>query len=202
MTRDQVQLHGPAGIPLDVDGDVTARANAGDAALAPRLRQRRQDVDLAVLALQQHLDDAGRGAEVAVDLERRMRVPQVGQRAVAQQAFEQLVRAVAVAQARPEVDLPRAAPARAGVAARIERGARRGGELGVLHRIDRVPGMQREQVRHVPVIVLRIVEIGLPFLQLAPLADAQAAIEFRERIVDALREHLVADQLRGGRRCS
>ena len=42
--------------------------------------------DLAVLALQQHLDDAGGGAEVAVDLERRMRVPEVGQRAVAQQA--------------------------------------------------------------------------------------------------------------------
>ena len=131
--------------------------------------------DLAVLALQQHLDHARRGAEVAVDLERRMRVPEIRQRAVAQQPLQQLVRAVAVAQARPEVDLPGAAPAGAGITARIERGARRGGELGVLHRIDGMPGMQREQVRHVAMVVLRVVEVRLPFLQLAPLADAQAA---------------------------
>ena len=43
-----------------------------------RRRQRGQQVELAGMALQQHLGDAGRRAEVAVDLKRRVRVEQVG----------------------------------------------------------------------------------------------------------------------------
>ena len=45
--------------------------------LAHALRQRRQQLDLAVDTLQQHLGDAVRAAEVAVDLERRVRVEHV-----------------------------------------------------------------------------------------------------------------------------
>ena len=81
-------------------------------------RQRRQQVDLAGVALRQHLDDAGGGAEVAVDLERRVGVEQVGVDAApaaivrragvdeGEQPRQQLERALAVEQARPLVDLP------------------------------------------------------------------------------------------------
>jgi hypothetical protein len=58
----------------------TSNRRAGgcrDPSARPRLRQRRQQVDLAGVALRQHLDDAGGGAEVAVDLERRVGVEQL-----------------------------------------------------------------------------------------------------------------------------
>jgi hypothetical protein len=71
------------------------------------------------------------------------------------------------------------------------------GELGILQRIDGVARVQREQVRDVAVIVLGIVEVALPLLQLAPLADAQSAIQPGQRLVDAFAEGLVPHELRG-----
>ena len=71
-----------------------------------------------------------RAAEVAVDLERRMRVEEVGQRAVLEQVRQQVVGVVAVVEAGPEVDLPGHAPAGAAVAAAFERLACGGGQFG------------------------------------------------------------------------
>ena len=76
-------------LPLDVHGEPAAGAQALDAAGRPGAGQRGQEMDqeraiaLADVALQQHLGDAGAGAEVAVDLERRVGVEQVGIQAAA-----------------------------------------------------------------------------------------------------------------------
>ncbi len=77
----------------------------------------------AGMALQQHLRDARACAEIAVDLKRRMRVPQIRQRAVTQLLRQHQVRVIAVKQARPEIDLPRFAPSSAAIAARAQRDA-------------------------------------------------------------------------------
>ena len=63
--------------PADVHRIAAARAQAAHRAVRPRRRQRGQQVDLAALALQQHLGDPRGSAEVAVDLERRVGVEQV-----------------------------------------------------------------------------------------------------------------------------
>jgi len=73
------------------------------------------------MALEQHFGDAGGGAEVAGDLEGRVGVEeiQVGAAAPAyraKQAPEDLVGAVAIGEAGPEIDFPRLAPAGAAVA--------------------------------------------------------------------------------------
>ena len=44
----------------------------------PRLWERRQKLDFGVLALEQHLGDAGTAAKVSVDLERQMAVEHIG----------------------------------------------------------------------------------------------------------------------------
>ncbi len=70
------------------------------------------------VALEQHLRDAGRAAEVAVNLKRRMGVEEVRERVPGQRFDEHLVRVIAVEEARPEIDFPRLAPAGAPVAAK------------------------------------------------------------------------------------
>ena len=49
-----------------------------EVAILPYQRQGGQQFDFAVMALQQHLGDASRAAEVAIDLERRMRAEEIG----------------------------------------------------------------------------------------------------------------------------
>ena len=73
------------------------------------------------VALEEHLGDARSGAEVAVDLERRVGVEQVRQGVPGQGLDEHLVGVVAVEQAGPEVDLPGLGPAGAAVAAEDQR---------------------------------------------------------------------------------
>ena len=121
--------------------EISPRTQAGDPAGGPGFGQRRQQLDFAGVGLQQHLADAGGVAEVAVDLERRVGVEEVCVHAAAvpvvharvadepQQVADEFVGAVAVVQARPEVDLPGGAPAGAHVAARVERDPRRLGQL-------------------------------------------------------------------------
>src|SRR5687768_9698986 len=78
-------------------------------------------MDFAGVALQQHLGRAGGAAEVAVDLKWRMQIPQVRQRRLGEQRLVVLPRLLAIFEARPEVDDPRAAPA--GVAAAVREAA-------------------------------------------------------------------------------
>ncbi len=121
--------------------------------------QRRQQLDLAGVALQQHLRDARGRAEVAVDLERRMGAEQVridagaaadvvgrGVAGRPQKHPYQAVRAGGVPEPRPQVDLPGQRPASGLVAAQVEcaRGRCSKGRRTV--RRDRVTGMQADQV--------------------------------------------------------
>ena len=69
-----------------------------------------------MMALKQHLGDAGSAAEVAIDLERRMGAKQVGigastmdavvQDGRLQQLLQKKIGVVAIAQSCPETDLP------------------------------------------------------------------------------------------------
>ena len=79
-------------LPGDVHRDVAARAQTFHRACGPGLRQRREQLDFAGVALQQHLGDAGGAAKVAVNLERRVGVEHVRVGAVgADQEREDLV---------------------------------------------------------------------------------------------------------------
>src|SRR3972149_1213555 len=64
-------------LPLEVDLEAAAGAEARHRTGRPGLRQCGQKVELAGVTLQEHLRDACRAAEVSVDLERRMRAEQV-----------------------------------------------------------------------------------------------------------------------------
>ncbi len=132
-------------------------------------------MDDVVLTLHEHLGDPRGGPEIAVDLERRMGVPEVVQGGALELLGEHLVGVVAVQQPCPEVDLPRLGPAGAAVAARGQRDL---GRLGLRRaRFDLVGGVQGVQVGDVPVGVGPCVPVALPLLELAPGADAQAGVE-------------------------
>ena len=101
------------------------------------LDDRRAAVGGAAVRLHEHLRDAGGHAEVAVDLERRVGVEEVGVDAAparvvrarrvdeAEQVADQPVRPVPVAEASPQVHLPGHRPAGAVVAPQLERAAHR-----------------------------------------------------------------------------
>ncbi len=128
-----------------------------------------------MVTLQQHLRDTGGGAEVPVDLEGRVGVPEVGQGGVLQLLREHLVRVAAVPEPSPEVDLPGLGPAGAAVSAGAQ------GDLGGFGPgapgLDLAAGVEAEEVGDMTVVVGRVVPVGLPLLELAPGADAQAGVE-------------------------
>ena len=122
-------------LPLDVHLERAPGAETADASRRPgggeggeEIDHRRPSVGRAAVGLHQHLRDAGGHAEVAVDLEGRVGVEQVGVDAAAarvararrvdepEQVADEAVRVVAVAEARPQVDLPGHRPAGAVVA--------------------------------------------------------------------------------------
>src|SRR5688572_29277086 len=191
-------------LPVDVHLDPSARPQPAHPTGRPRGWQRRKQVDLSGVALEEHLGDPRRRAEVAVDLKRRVRVEQVGVDTAAagvvrgraprrlEQVGEDYERVVAVAHARPEVGLPRHRPAGRLVAADLHRAARRGVELRRPLARDLAAGMDAEQMREVPVLRILFLEVFGPLLELAALADligdetgARLANPFAERGVGA-----------------
>src|SRR5262245_29855025 len=88
--------------PSYIDFKSAAGAQPFDAPVGPGRRRRGQQVNLSRVALQQHLGDARGAAEVAVDLERRVNVEQVGQRRFAEQREQVLIRLLSVFESRPE----------------------------------------------------------------------------------------------------
>ena len=169
-------------LPVQVDRGAAAHAHPAEAALTPAVRQGGQEVDEALVALQEHLADAGRAAVVAVNLERRMGAEQVGEGAAAvcaglgvhgglEEAAEQLPGAVAVAQPCPEVHLPRPAPAGGLVAAAVEGDAAGLGQVGGAEGRDEVGGMQAVEVGDVAVMHIHLAVILQPLLQVALPAD-------------------------------
>src|SRR6266404_1383014 len=65
-------------LPGNVDFKATSHSQSLDASVRPCLRQRRQQMNLAVMRLQQHLRNPGGSSKIAVDLEGWMRVKQIG----------------------------------------------------------------------------------------------------------------------------
>src|SRR5579859_145920 len=101
--------------PGQVDGEAAAGAQASYLAVGEGGGEGREEIDAVVLALEQHLGDAGCAAKVAIDLERRMRVEHIrvysavftrGADGIGEQFIEQFQGVVAVAEAGPAVDLP------------------------------------------------------------------------------------------------
>ena len=163
-------------LPGQTDLESAGRSQPCDLTVRPRRGQRRQQPDLPLVALQQHLGDGRRAAEVAVDLERRVRVEHVGIGALgAEQELQDVVGVVAVGEPRPEIDPPRRRPARRLIAANFERPFHGRGELRRAPDVDVVAGKQAEQVRDMPVMDLGRLHVPVvePFLQLAGAADLQ-----------------------------
>ena len=77
---------------------------------------------------------------------------------------------VAVEQPRPQPDLPGLAPARAAVAAKLQRVLHRRRQVGVSSGVIWSP-VEANQVRHVAVLWLRVVPVEIPLLQVAAAAD-------------------------------
>ena len=157
-----------------------------------------QQVDVAAGALEEHLRDAGGGAKVAVDLEGRMGVPQVGVDAALEEVADELEGAVAVAQMRPGVDALAHAPAGAGVGAQVHgRAGRLEPGRGVLR--DERPREEPQHVREVTVRValaqgvasgvLVVGVLDVPFLDLAVGAHLDGGAEVVEAVLPH-REHL------------
>src|SRR5687767_4334981 len=150
-------------------------------------------MDLAGMALEEHLGDPRRRAEVAVDLEGRVRVEEVGIHAATaavvrrraprrlEQVRENHERMVAIAHPRPEVRLPRHRPPGRLVAADLHRATGRGEELWRSLARDLATGMDAEQVREVPVLRILFLEVLGPLLQLAASAGAAPGRARRRR---------------------
>src|SRR5262249_27478076 len=123
-------------------------------------------MNLPGVALQQHLGDARRTAEVAVNLERRGDGEQGGQRWFCEQSEQVLVSLPPVFQPRPEVDDPRPAPARVPTAIFkpvFERLARGRGQIWRSARRDLIARVEREQMRDVAMSRVRLFVLLRPF---------------------------------------
>ena len=120
--------------------------------------------------MQQHFRDAGARAKISVNLERPAQIKKIWQRALLQKAVELAEGEIAVADARPERNAPRITPARAAIAAPFQQNFCRRKEIGFRGR-DLRAGIQREQRRHVAMIIVRHIHVFEPFLELAVLAD-------------------------------
>ena len=74
-------------------------------------------------------------------------------------------------QARPLVEFPTHRPTRCTVAAVVEHHARRLGKSRSADGRNRRAGVQSEEVVHMPVVVVRIIDVFAPFLQLSVTSD-------------------------------
>ena len=68
--------------PVEIDHKGTAGAQSFHVAVAPRIGQRRQEVQTADVTLEEHFGHARRTAEVSIDLERRVHIPEVVGRSI------------------------------------------------------------------------------------------------------------------------
>ena len=111
--------------PCHAHLEAAARLQSAHVALFPCVGQGGKQIHETVVALQQHLGDAGGTSEVAVDLEWRVRVEEVRVGAAllllvaheGQLVADELEGVVAVEQARPQAHLPSHAPSCRRVAA-------------------------------------------------------------------------------------
>ena len=103
---------------------------------------------------------------------------------------------VAVLHARPEIDLPRQAPACSHVAALGQRGSGSAEEFRMSVGRYLVGGIESVEMRDVPVVIIRIVGIIEPFLQLAILPDLHGRQQ-GQRLLYGVLQGLVLAQYAG-----
>lgn len=125
----------PAILPEDIQCQAMRRTESRDRAILPAgsAGKGRQEVDLLIPSLKEQLSDSGADTEVAVDLERGMRVKEVGVGTAAQKMHLTVCRSgtqllldqgqsmISVMQTGPHVDLPSQAPTGAVIAADLQR---------------------------------------------------------------------------------
>ena len=156
------------------------------------------------VALHEHLCYAGCSAEVAVNLERSVRVPKVVERAVLQQVAVERVGMIAVVQARPLVKFPAHRPSCSAVAAMLEHYARSLSQFGRRNGRHGVARMQTKEMIHVAMLVLRVVDVGRPLHELSvatylvrsemlqsvlPLAAFLCALAQHATCLNSIQEH-------------
>ena len=113
------------------------------------------------MRLHQHLANPCHATEIAINLKRRMRIEKIRQRGLGQQRLNVLPRLVAIAQPRPEIDDPRATPARVSAPSRdptFNRLARRRRKFRRAASCDLPSRMLREHMRAAVLIVLLMIE--------------------------------------------
>ena len=123
------------------------------------------------MALEQHLGDAGRGAEIAVDLERAAEVEEVGEGALGELEVQLPVGEIAVVDAGPEGDAPGVAPAGAAVPAPLQQHLGGVEELRVGRRDLARPGTAPQSGDMCRCVLFGTSMVVQPFLELAVLAD-------------------------------
>src|SRR4051812_36654605 len=105
--RDKPSVRELALFPVQIDGNPAARPQTGDGAFAPSDGQRREQLNLAALRLEQHLRNARGATEVAVNLKRRMSVEKIGVSALgSKQKLQYSVGVFSVVQPRPKIKTP------------------------------------------------------------------------------------------------
>ena len=165
--RSHIDFCKAACLPADVDDESAAGAQSLYATFSPSIGQCRQQMQAFGVALQEHFCNARCSAEVAVNLEWGMGVPQVVACAVAEEVPEKEVRMVSVVEACPLVEFPSHGPSCSPVAPVFEHHARGLGKVGGGEGRDAASGMQAEEVVHMAVMVVGVVDVAAPFLELA-----------------------------------
>ena len=142
-----------------------------DVAVGPSRGEGGEQLQRSGVALEKEFGHAGCSSEVAVDLERGMYVPEIVGCAFFEQVLEQGVGMVAVVQACPVVEFPAHAPSGCLVAALAQSGLAGFGKFRIVEGVDGRSGMEAEEMVGMAMVVVRVVDILIPFLQLAVLSD-------------------------------
>ena len=190
LGRADGEISDLAVFPAGIDREVASGFHACERTFGgPGFGDGGDDGDLAGMGLHQHFADGADDAEVAVHLERRMVAEEIGHGVVGQQAAHHDAGPFAFAQPGPHGTAPGPCPGAAAVAdggvdakgfaglvfmvvaADFEGDDGGLGQIGRIGEVDLAAGIDGEQVRGMAVGVVLRVAVGLPFLELAPLAD-------------------------------
>ena len=98
--------------PITAANEIASCHEPVERAVCPDVWDRREKVDEARLALQEHFTDTRNRAEIAVDLEGRMGAPKIGKRIVFEYGLIEIKGAVSHARSRPCAKAMRGCPTR------------------------------------------------------------------------------------------
>ena len=131
----QAPLDNAAVFPAERDAISASQAKVPQLAFRPRRRKGWQQTDYAVVALCQHFQDSGSAAEIAVNLEGRVIVKEIGQGTLGQERLQMLPCRRAVLKPGIEIDDPGTAPPGVPTSVRQAAAQRLPGGSGQLRRL-------------------------------------------------------------------